>query len=99
MVHITGGGFPDNIPRVLGEGLDAVVHPSAWPWPPVFRFLATHGNVSEGEMLRVFNCGIGLVLIVPARNERLVKKRLDASGEAWYPVGRVQKGRRSVVFA
>ena len=66
MAHITGGGFADNIPRVLPEGLDAVLHPAAWTWPPLFRFLEERGRIPRAEMLRVFNCGIGMVLIVPA---------------------------------
>ncbi len=66
MAHITGGGFPDNIPRVLPKGLDAVVRPAAWTWPPLFRFLEEKGSIPRAEMLRVFNCGIGMVLIVPA---------------------------------
>jgi phosphoribosylformylglycinamidine cyclo-ligase len=99
MAHITGGGFPDNIPRVLPAGLDAVVHPDAWSWPPLFKFLRDKGHVSQSEMLRVFNCGIGMVLIVPPARGLEVKSRLDASGEDWKQIGRVQKGARTVRFA
>ncbi len=99
MSHITGGGFPDNLPRVLPAGLDAVVHPEAWSWPPLFRFLREKGPVSPAEMLRVFNCGIGMVLIVPPARGLEVKNRLDASGEDWKQIGRVQKGARTVRFA
>ncbi|MDL2718433.1 MAG: phosphoribosylformylglycinamidine cyclo-ligase [Acidobacteriota bacterium] len=99
MSHITGGGFPDNIPRVLPAGLDAVVHPDAWSWPPLFKFLRDRGHVSQSEMLRVFNCGIGMVLIVPPARGLEVKNRLDASGEDWKQIGRVQKGARTVRFA
>ena len=99
MAHITGGGFPDNIPRVLPAGLDAVVHPDAWSWPPLFRFLRDKGRVSPFEMLRVFNCGIGMVLIVPPARGLEVKNRLDESGEDWKQIGRVQKGARTVRFA
>ena len=67
MAHITGGGFPDNLPRVLPPDLDVVVHPDAWSWPPLFRFLMDKGRIPPAEMLRVFNCGIGMVLIVPGR--------------------------------
>jgi phosphoribosylformylglycinamidine cyclo-ligase len=98
MSHITGGGFPDNIPRVLPDGLDAVVHPSAWSWPPLFRFLQEKGRIPPSEMLRVFNCGIGMVLIVPPARGLEVKSRLDASGEDWKQIGRVQKGARTVRF-
>jgi len=98
MAHITGGGFPDNIPRVLPRNLDAVVHPEAWSWPPLFRLLRDAGRVPPGEMLRVFNCGIGLVLIVPPARGLEVKTRLDASGEDWKQIGRVQIGARNVRF-
>ena len=99
MSHITGGGFPDNLPRVLPAGLDAVVHPEAWSWPPLFRFLRDKGPISPAEMLRVFNCGIGMVLIVPPARGLEVKNRLDAIGEDWKQIGRVQKGARTVRFA
>ena len=99
MAHITGGGFPDNIPRVLPKNLDVVVHPEAWSWPPLFRLLRDSGGVPPSEMLRVFNCGIGMVLIVPPARGLEVKNRLDASGEDWKQIGRVQKGARTVRFA
>ena len=99
MAHITGGGFPDNIPRVLPKNLDVVVHPEAWSWPPLFRLLRDSGGVPPSEMLRVFNCGIGMVLIIPPARGLEVKNRLDASGEDWKQIGRVQKGARTVRFA
>jgi phosphoribosylformylglycinamidine cyclo-ligase len=98
MAHITGGGFPDNVPRVLPGHLDAAIRSSSWEWPPLFEVLAGKGNVPPGEMLRVFNCGIGLVLVVPPANGRAVKSRLDAAGEDWREIGRIQKGTRSVRF-
>ncbi len=99
MAHITGGGFPDNVPRVLPDGLDAVIHPDAWSWPPLFRFLMEKGRIAPAEMLRVFNCGIGMVLIVPAPKGLDAKRRLDVAGEDWKQIGRVQKGTRRVRFA
>jgi phosphoribosylformylglycinamidine cyclo-ligase len=98
MAHITGGGFPDNIPRVLPSTLDAVVHPDAWAWPPLFTLISEKGGVPPAEMLRVFNCGIGMVLVVPPANGLLVKSRLDAAGESWNQIGRIQKGGRTVRF-
>jgi phosphoribosylformylglycinamidine cyclo-ligase len=62
--HVTGGGLPGNVPRALPDGLHAVLDAGAWPLPPVFRWLARTGGVAAGEMLRVFNCGIGMVLVV-----------------------------------
>jgi phosphoribosylformylglycinamidine cyclo-ligase len=98
MAHITGGGFPDNLPRVLPAGLDALVHPHAWSWPPLFHLLQDKGRIAPAEMLRVFNCGIGMVLVVPPVRGLEVKKRLDASGEDWKQIGRVQRGTRHVRF-
>jgi len=98
MSHITGGGFPDNVPRVLPAHLDAVIHPDAWSWPPLFRLLSEKGNVAPGEMLRVFNCGLGMVLVVPPGNGLRVKSQLDAAGEDWKQIGRVQPGSRTVRF-
>ena len=99
MAHITGGGFQDNIPRILPGGLDAVIHPEAWAWPPLFRFLSEKGGVPPAEMLHVFNCGLGMVLVVAPALGLAVKNRLDAAGEAWNQIGRVQKGDRIVRFA
>jgi phosphoribosylformylglycinamidine cyclo-ligase len=98
MAHITGGGFPDNIPRVLPKGLDAVVRPSSWAWPPLFRFLEEKGNVPRAEMLRVFNCGIGMVLIVPAARASEVRRRLAAAAEPAFEIGRIERGRGAVRF-
>lgn len=98
MAHITGGGFPDNLPRVLPADLDAVVHPESWSWPPLFKLIAENGPVPPAEMLRVFNCGIGMVLMVPPGRGLELKKRLDGVDEAWSQIGRVQKGTRTVRF-
>ena len=99
MAHITGGGFPDNIPRVLPAGLDAEVRPEAWTWPPLFRFLESRGGVERKEMLRVFNCGVGMVLVVPRASSGDVKKRLETAGEAWMEIGRIVPGTRRVRYA
>ncbi len=99
MAHITGGGFPDNIPRVLPAGVDAEVRPDAWAWPPLFRFLESRGGVAREEMLRVFNCGVGMVLVVPRASSGEVKNRLDAGGEEWTEIGRIVPGSRRVRYA
>jgi phosphoribosylformylglycinamidine cyclo-ligase len=98
MAHITGGGFSDNIPRVLPEGLDAEVRTDAWIWPPLFRFLESRGRVARAEMLRVFNCGVGMVLIVPRVSSGNVKKRLETAGEACVEIGRIVPGTRRVRY-
>jgi phosphoribosylformylglycinamidine cyclo-ligase len=99
MSHVTGGGFSDNLPRVLPEGLRAVVTPGAWEWPALFRFIRENGNVPEEEMLRVFNCGVGMVLFVAPDRAADVRRRLEAAGEKVLDVGRVEKGPRGVRFA
>ena len=99
MSHVTGGGFPDNLPRVLPEGLRAVVEPGAWEWPALFRFIREKGNVPEEEMLRVFNCGVGMVLFVAPDRVPEVTRRLAEAGERVAPVGRVERGPRGVRFA
>jgi phosphoribosylformylglycinamidine cyclo-ligase len=84
--HITGGGLPGNLPRVLPNGLDAVIE-HAWNAPPVFRWLAATGGIDTAEMLSVFNCGIGMVLVVPDENRAIAA--LAAMGETAVPLGRV----------
>jgi phosphoribosylformylglycinamidine cyclo-ligase len=87
MAHITGGGFPGNVPRVLPKGVQARIDPSAWPRPPIFGLLQRVGELDEAEMLRVFNCGIGMVLVVPSHQAEDVLDRLRAQGERAYRIG------------
>jgi len=97
VVHITGGGFIDNIPRILPAGCKAVLHRDAWPKMPVFEFLQKKGNVTEEEMCRTFNSGIGMVLIVSAKRVDDILLQLAALGEQAYVIGEVavQKGKKS----
>jgi phosphoribosylformylglycinamidine cyclo-ligase len=90
--HITGGGLPGNLPRVLPAGVDAVVDATAWPVPPVFRYLAEAGNVAADEMLRVFNCGIGMVCVVPADRAEEATALLAEQGEAVHRIGVLEAG-------
>ena len=86
MAHITGGGFPGNVPRVLPKGVRALIDPTSWPRPPIFDLLARVGEVDEAEMLRVFNCGIGMVLVVPEAQSEDILDRLRAQGERAYRI-------------
>ncbi|MCB4824618.1 phosphoribosylformylglycinamidine cyclo-ligase [Roseicella sp. GB24] len=88
--HITGGGLPGNLPRVLPEGVSAVVDAAAWPVPPVFGWLAQAGNVTADEMLRVFNCGIGMVVVVAAEAAEQAAAQLAAAGEQVFRIGRLE---------
>jgi phosphoribosylformylglycinamidine cyclo-ligase len=93
LAHITGGGFPDNIPRVLPEGLGVTLALDAWRVPPVFGWLARAGRIAEREMLRTFNCGIGMIAIVaPDAVDRVIEV-LRQAGEAPVAIGEVGPNR------
>ena len=87
MAHITGGGLVENVPRVLGGNLTAVLQRDAWPMPPLFDWLQREGNVATSEMHRVFNCGIGMVVIVAAKDAQRATELLSAAGESVHRVG------------
>ncbi|MEA3546847.1 MAG: phosphoribosylformylglycinamidine cyclo-ligase [Thermodesulfobacteriota bacterium] len=89
LVHITGGGFVDNIPRILPNGCKAIVHTDSWPMLPVFKFLQDNGNISTKEMWRTFNCGLGMVAIVDAKEAEDVTQQLVALGEVPYVIGEI----------
>jgi len=89
MAHITGGGFPDNIPRVLPEGISANIQLSAIKVPPVFSWLAKTGCVAQDEMLRTFNCGIGMIVVVDAAKAHEAITALREAGEAAVDIGEI----------
>lgn len=91
MVHITGGGFGGNVPRVLPKGVRARIDPGAWPRPPIFDWLQRRGEIAEAEMLRVFNCGIGMILIVPREQSSDITQRLQGMGERVYVIGEIER--------
>jgi len=91
LAHITGGGLVGNVPRVLPSGTKAVIEKLAWPRPPVFQWLQQAGNVAEDEMWRVFNCGIGMVLVVAAANAKAAAEQLRKAGETVYEIGAVER--------
>ena len=93
IVHVTGGGFAGNVPRVLPQMVRAVIDPTAWPRPAVMSMIQRFGEISEDEMLRVFNCGIGLVLVVPEEHAEEITQRLTGMGERVFTIGHTeQKG-------
>ena len=89
LAHITGGGFPDNIPRVLPDGLGIALDLGKVPVPGVFRWLASQAGIAEPEMLRTFNCGIGMVAVVPAGQHARVAGVLTATGETVVRLGEI----------
>ena len=93
MVHITGGGLVENIPRVLQPNLTAVLHRDAWTLPPLFQWLQQHGGVADAEMHRVFNCGIGMVVIVAADIADQAQAELARLGETVYRNGEIRERR------
>ena len=78
------------MPRVLPKGVRARIDPSAWPRPAIFGLLQRHGELSDDEMLRVFNCGLGMLLIVPREQANDIRERLEALGERTYRVGEIE---------
>ena len=96
MAHITGGGLPGNVPRVLPEGCRAILHRGAWRVPPIFDVLRDAGHVAEAEMFRTFNMGIGYVVIVPAAAAERATAVLTSAGETVRQIGEVVTGERGV---
>jgi phosphoribosylformylglycinamidine cyclo-ligase len=92
MAHITGGGFIDNIPRVLPKNCDAVIKKGSWNIPPVFQLLAERGGVDETELYQVFNMGIGMALIVPKDSANAVLKFVRARGQNAWVIGEIVRG-------
>lgn len=98
MAHITGGGFIENIPRVLPEGVDVEINYGSWPILPIFGLMQDKGNVSNRDMFTTFNMGIGLVLVVNSADGERALELLKASGEEAYIIGKVTEGERKVTF-
>ena len=90
MAHITGGGLVENVPRVLRDNLTAVLQRDAWTLPPLFQWLQQHGGVVDAEMHRVFNCGIGMVVIVAKENAKAAMAQLKDAGETVYQLGEIR---------
>jgi phosphoribosylformylglycinamidine cyclo-ligase len=98
MAHITGGGLVGNIPRVLPRNCNAVIRKSSWPVPPIFSFLQDSGPVEEEEMFRVFNMGIGFVLVVAPDFARSISAKLKKYGERVYKLGTITAGTGKVIL-
>ncbi len=98
LAHITGGGLLENIPRVLPANTKAVIDKTRWQLPEVFSWLQAQGNVAEQEMYRTFNCGIGMVVCVPAAAADAVRGELEAAGETVFTIGTVEAAETSEPF-
>jgi phosphoribosylformylglycinamidine cyclo-ligase len=98
LAHITGGGLTDNVPRVLPEDLEVRLERQRWHHDPIFDWLQRVGRIDRGEMYRTFNCGIGMIAIVPAHNADAAVALLNAHGESASLIGEVRHGNRGVVI-
>jgi len=100
MAHITGGGITENLPRVLPRNLRAVIEMNSWPVLHIFRYLTHLGKMKQAELLRTFNLGVGMILVVPPKHKRQLEAELKRRREKFYVIGRVERGRpgKSRVF-
>jgi phosphoribosylformylglycinamidine cyclo-ligase len=99
LAHVTGGGITDNLPRVLPRGTAAVIELGTWPVLPIFEHLQQLGNVPQEEMLRTFNMGIGMLLVVPSAKFKKAQSVLERVGEKCFTIGRIVKGERKVTYS
>ena len=99
MAHITGGGLTDNLPRILPEGCAVEIDPGAWRMPPIFALIQEGGHVSDTEMRRTFNLGIGMALVVSEAEAEGVRKALERRGEKVPVIGAIVPGDRRVIYS
>jgi len=98
IAHITGGGFKDNIARILPNDCDMIIEINTWEQPEIFNWIQNQGNISRDEMLRTFNCGIGMVLIIKHSDQNEVLDALFKLGYDAYNIGNVTKGSGKIVL-
>jgi phosphoribosylformylglycinamidine cyclo-ligase len=94
MAHITGGGITGNLPRALPKNVRAVIGLGSWPVLPIFRYLARVGQIERDELLRTFNLGVGMILVVPAKHVARVQAELKRRREKCYAIGHIEKAAR-----
>jgi phosphoribosylformylglycinamidine cyclo-ligase len=99
LAHVTGGGITENLPRVLPRGTAALIELGSWPAIPLFEHLQQLGNVSQEEMLRTFNMGLGMLMVVPLEKFKKAQTVLDKVGEKAFTVGRIVKGEKKVIYS
>jgi phosphoribosylformylglycinamidine cyclo-ligase len=92
MAHITGGGIPGNLPRVLPSGVKVIIDLDAWPVPSIFKYLAKLGEIETDELLQSFNMGIGMIVIVPGDHVKEVEADLKRRREKFFRIGRIERG-------
>ena len=94
MAHITGGGITGNLPRALPRNLQAIIELGSWPVLPIFHYLASIGRIERDELLRTFNLGVGMILVVPTKNISRVEAELKRRREKFYLIGRIERASR-----
>jgi phosphoribosylformylglycinamidine cyclo-ligase len=99
MAHITGGGITENLPRVLAKNTQAAVELGSWPVSKIFSYLSRLGKIERDELLRTFNMGAGMILVVPAKHVSSVERELKRCREKFYRIGHIQPGRPRVVYS
>jgi phosphoribosylformylglycinamidine cyclo-ligase len=102
MAHITGGGITGNLPRALPANVQAVIDLGSWPVLPIFRYLARLGQIERDELLRTFNLGVGMILVVPAKHVSRVETELKRRREKFYLIGRIERavrGKPRVIYS
>ncbi|MDR1473644.1 MAG: phosphoribosylformylglycinamidine cyclo-ligase [Lactobacillales bacterium] len=98
IAHITGGGFIENIPRMFGKGLAAEIIEDTWPILPIFKALEKYGKVPHNEMFEIFNMGIGMVLVVDAKQKDIVEAKFQDQGEKVYEIGKISEQKENLVI-
>ena len=96
--HITGGGFYENVPRMLKEDVAALIHKGSYPIPPIFDMLSKDGDIPEHVMYNTFNMGIGMMVVVDKNDANDAMKQLEAAGEAAYIIGEIKEGERGILL-
>jgi phosphoribosylformylglycinamidine cyclo-ligase len=99
MAHITGGGIPGNLPRILPEGICANIRNNSWPVPPIFKITEKIGNISDDEMKKTFNMGIGYIMVVSETDSTDAISLLNNTGYKAFIIGVIEKGGRSVRYS
>jgi len=100
LAHITGGGITENLPRVFPDDIAAQIDLAAWEFPPIFQWLQLQGNVALADMLTTFNCGVGMIVVVPAECENAALRYLEKSGENAFPLGELGEleGKQQIIY-
>ncbi len=99
MAHITGGGITGNLPRIFPEGISSVIKEGSWPVPPVFHVIKKMGNVSDDDMKKTFNMGIGYIIVTPEAESRNAISILKKAGFDSFPIGNIEKGGQGIRYA